>query len=68
MGKKFSVITFMVYDRWGEKVFETSNKSQGWDGTYKGEILNPAVFVYYLEAVCADDTKIVKKGNVTLIR
>ena len=38
-----------IYDRWGERVFETSDPKQGWDGTYKGKNLDPAVFVYYLK-------------------
>ncbi len=64
-----SLSLFRVYDRWGQLVFETSDKGIGWDGTYKGKQLNPGVFVYYVEAPCnLDGSKIVKKGNVTLIR
>jgi len=42
-----------IYDRWGEKVFANDNlqfndPNSGWDGTYKGELLNPAVFVYVI--------------------
>ena len=28
--------TFYVFDRWGEKLFETSDPADGWDGSYKG--------------------------------
>lgn len=59
---------FTVYDRWGEKVFETQDKNVGWDGVYKGMKADPGVFVYYLEVTCPDDQKFFKKGNVTLIR
>ena len=49
-------------------MFETDDISQGWDGTYKGEPVDPAVFVYYMQAKCLDMKTFVKKGNVTLIR
>lgn len=61
-------LIFRVYDRWGEKVFETNNKSIGWDGTFRGRDCDPAVFVYYLEAKCPGGKEYFKKGNVTLIR
>ncbi|MFH2143725.1 MAG: PKD domain-containing protein, partial [Bacteroidota bacterium] len=59
---------FAIYDRWGEIMFETDDLSNGWDGTYKGELADPAVFVYYMRAVCLDEKTFVKKGNITLIR
>lgn len=59
---------FIIYDRWGEKVFETTDPTKGWDGTYKGEAINSAVFVYSLDAVTINDEVISKKGNITLIR
>lgn len=59
---------FTIYDRWGEKVFETNDQNKGWDGTYKGMKADPGVFVYYLEVTCIDDQKFFKKGNITLIR
>lgn len=59
---------FLVYDRWGEKVFETTNLTAGWDGTYKGKKCDPGVFVYYLDATCHNLVKFIRKGNVTLIR
>ncbi len=59
---------FKVFNRWGEIVFETRNIDSGWDGTYKGKLVDPAVFVYFLEATCYDGQKFVKKGNITVIR
>jgi len=61
-------IYFVIYDRWGEKVFETSDMTQGWDGSYKGKPCDPGVFDYYMRAVCIDDKEFIKKGNITLIR
>ena len=61
-------LEFKIFDRWGEKVFETTNQEIGWDGTFKGQLVEPAVFVYYLDAVCADGQKFFKKGNVSVLR
>ncbi|MGQ0827442.1 MAG: gliding motility-associated C-terminal domain-containing protein, partial [Bacteroidota bacterium] len=57
-----------IYDRWGEKVFETTDFRQGWDGKYKGKDLDPAVFVYYLEVICITGDQIKQKGNVAIIK
>ncbi len=64
-----TVNLFRIYDRWGAMVFETENIREGWDGTFKGQALNPGVFVYYVEAPCPlDGSRILKKGNITLLR
>ncbi|MCH2045550.1 MAG: PKD domain-containing protein, partial [Saprospiraceae bacterium] len=59
---------FVIYDRWGEKVFETTNQADYWDGTFRGRKLNPDVYGYYLECECVGGQKYFKKGNITLIR
>lgn len=58
----------MIFDRWGEKVFESTDPNFCWDGIYKGKLLNADVFVYSVNAVYKDETKVSKKGNITLIR
>ena len=57
-----------IYNRWGELVFETDKQNVGWDGTYKGKLVDPAVFVYHLSVICVDKQEYFKKGNVTVIR
>jgi gliding motility-associated-like protein len=59
---------FYVYDRWGEKVFESTALENGWDGTFRGKPMNPGVFVYYVEATFLNGTTSTLKGDVTLIR
>lgn len=59
---------FLVYDRWGEKVFESTDPAQGWNGSFRGRLCDPGVFVYYLKVRCFDGQVFEKKGNVTLIR
>ena len=61
-------MTLKIYDRWGELVFESNKQSIGWNGTYKGELVEPAVFVYYLTITCIDEQEYFKKGNITVIR
>ena len=66
--KMVSELTFLIYDRWGEKVFETNDMRNGWDGTFKGKPCDPGVFVYYLDVTCHNQSTYFKKGNVTVIR
>jgi gliding motility-associated-like protein len=61
-------LTFSVYDRWGEKVFETNDITKGWDGRYKGRECDPGVYVFHLDATCFNLRPFSKKGNITLIR
>lgn len=61
-------ILLRVYDRWGEIVFEGTDVSTGWDGTYKGSMLNAGVFVYQLSAKTKNGDTVTKKGNITLVR
>lgn len=60
--------TFTIYNRWGEKVFQTSDMNICWDGTWKGKPLNSAVFVYTLDGYLIDGQTIEQKGNISLIR
>lgn len=67
-GNNITDMTLRIYHRWGEKVFESTNQSQGWDGTYKGKDCDPAVFVYYLDVTCLGGETYQEKGNISLIR
>jgi gliding motility-associated-like protein len=58
----------MIYDRWGEKVFESSDPGFCWNGIYKGQLLSGDVYVYSVSATYKDNTEVNKKGNITLIR
>jgi gliding motility-associated-like protein len=57
-----------IYNRWGEKVFESSDQKMCWDGTYNGKLENTAVFVYTLNAILTNGEKISRKGTINLIR
>lgn len=57
-----------IHDRWGEKVYETTDLNHSWDGTFKGKTLHPQVLVYYLEATCLNQEVFTSKGNITIIK
>jgi len=67
-GEGVTQLSFIVYDRWGEKVFSTTTLNNGWDGTFRGKELDPAVFTYYLHAIFIDGSDKIEKGDVTLTR
>jgi gliding motility-associated-like protein len=63
--------SFQIYDRWGNHLFERrdfppDDITWGWDGTYRGKIMNPGVYVWTLEIPIAGDEVRVYKGEVTL--
>jgi len=56
-----------IFDRWGQRVFYTSDKYQGWDGLYNGAPCMMGKFVYMLE-YHIDGKPVLQKGNFHLIR
>ncbi len=61
-------MTFRIFNRWGEKVFESTRKSDGWDGRYKSVMQEMEVYGYTLSVTFFDGTKDFKKGNITLLK
>jgi gliding motility-associated-like protein len=65
---------FQIFSRWGEPVFvaqedfQINNGNDGWNGKYRGEDLNAAVFVYFVEVEFLDGTIELFKGDLTLTR
>ncbi|HLP19875.1 MAG TPA: gliding motility-associated C-terminal domain-containing protein, partial [Chitinophagales bacterium] len=67
-GDSIRVNSIMVFNRWGEKVFDTDS-NQGWDGSYKGALQSPGVYVYYIK--CSDLLTTEPRhyrGSLTLVR
>ncbi len=58
---------FAVYNRWGNKVFETKNPLEGWDGKINGKYAREGVYVYFVSYKNYDDFVYNKKGHVTII-
>ncbi|HEY4799223.1 MAG TPA: gliding motility-associated C-terminal domain-containing protein, partial [Bacteroidia bacterium] len=68
MGRCITSFHISIYNRLGEKVFESDDQHNCWDGKYRGEMENSAVFVYYMTATLTNGQKINRKGNISLIR
>ncbi len=64
------LIEFAIYNRSGEPVFQTSDPTASWDGTFKNDQQNIGVYSYYLRAIDRDnrDKQLLVRGNITLIR
>lgn len=68
-----SIKSLAIFDRWGNEIFRReempiNDPSEGWDGTFRGKLMDPAVFVYIAELVLASGEIRLYKGYVTLIR
>ncbi len=59
---------FTIYNRWGEKIFETNDYQQGWDGTYKGTTSQSGVYVYKVEFKDYKDKIYQFNGTLHLLR
>lgn len=58
----------MVFNRWGELLFETKNPAQGWDGYYQGKLCPQDVYVYKILAKFADGDMVTRVGDINLMR
>ncbi len=68
MGNIIDEMYLTIYNRWGQKVFETNDQNIGWDGSFKGEALPPDVYGYYLQVKCLNGEPFFKKGNIALLK
>jgi len=69
----FRVNSMMIFDRWGEVVFEKKNflvndPASGWDGNYKGKKGQPGIYIYQVEIICDNGETLKYAGNVALIQ
>jgi gliding motility-associated-like protein len=62
------LVDFSVFNRWGERVFQTANIEEGWDGKFNGVPQDMGVYFYVATVAKPDGTQKVYKGDVTLIR
>ena len=64
---------FRIYDRWGNLVYQTTDfapndPARGWDGSYRGRLLNPAVFVWSMRLRLVNGEIVTERGDVALLR
>jgi gliding motility-associated-like protein len=61
-------VYWVIYNRWGEKMFEAFSLDDQWDGNYKGKPQPVETYGYYLKVRCINGEESIRKGNVTLLR
>jgi len=59
---------FQIYDRWGQRIFSTTNIEEGWDGTSKGQYCPSGVYVWEIFYEDSKKTRVTNHGTVMLIR
>jgi len=67
-GNGIKHFNLMVFNRWGQNIFESNDVDRGWDGTLNGKELNQGVFVYSLKVELYNNEIIKKTGNITLLK
>jgi len=66
-GVGYTNIDCRIYNRWGEKLFDSDNFTQ-WDGTYKGEIVQNGVYIYQMTLTDYAGRRYHRKGTVNVVR
>mgnify|MGYP001451748664 CR=1 FL=1 len=61
------LLSFEIFDRWGNRVFYTTDPFAKWDGTYNGELINPGVLLYRINHIC-NGVELLATGSVTLMK
>jgi gliding motility-associated-like protein len=67
-GRGIDFINLKIYDRIGEKVFDTTDPNKKWDGKLLGVPMNDAVFVYKLEVTFCNGETVKEHGSIILAR
>jgi gliding motility-associated-like protein len=68
-GRGLEWMALTIFDRWGNRVFESTDANASWNGHYQGGLLNTGVYVYILKGKCiTNGEEFEQHGNVTLTR
>jgi gliding motility-associated-like protein len=60
--------TVQIYNRYGSKVYESSDYKNDWNGTFKGNPLPDGTYYYNISYLLLNNTTVVKKGSVSILR
>jgi len=58
---------FIVFNRWGEILYETGIPKDGWDGKFKGKLVEQGLYYYRIQFVGANEIRNEEKGNVMVL-
>lgn len=68
-GKNIKTLDMKIFNRWGELIFGSDNPEIGWDGTYKGAMQAPGVYIYIVNATFINDSPAkIQKGSIMLLK
>jgi gliding motility-associated-like protein len=67
-GLFISDYSLIIFNRWGEKLFESNDINQGWDGRFKGEICPMGVYYYQILATGCNGHKEKLFGTISIVR
>lgn len=62
------LISFQIFNRYGNRVYSSSNAEEGWDGTYNGKEAAPGVYMYVIELAYPNNEIKTLTGDVSLLR
>jgi len=67
-GTHIGEFEMMIFNRWGELIFESNNIETGWNGTYMGQSVQNGLYVYKVVARGTDKTRLDRTGHVNVVR
>ena len=68
IGLLFTLREFTIYNRWGQKLYSTKQRENGWNGKWNGDPQPAGVYVWTIKVLNADGALIERKGTLVLIR
>ena len=60
-------VNLLIFNRWGNLLYETDSKSENWDGTYNGIKVSSGTYVYVLSVVFNDGAELNRKGHINVL-
>lgn len=60
--------TMIIFSRWGQQLFKTTNMDLGWDGKINGQDAPAGLYSYIISYKSLEDKEYTKRGTVTLVR
>lgn len=67
-GNAVKQVHMLIFNQWGEKIFETVSAAGGWDGRHKGKPQPSGVYIYVVDVTLVNNKHITKKGSINLVR
>jgi gliding motility-associated-like protein len=76
IGRGVEIVNYMrIFDRWGNLMYQresfipnNNDFAEGWDGKYKGQIVQNGVYVYLIEVKFLDGRVLLYRGDVSVLR